>query len=421
VIKALREGGCTVLAKVRVNDVHHVGGSPDRAAMGSRFWRQHPEWWIGTVEARGGGSPTFKTCPSCAGFHHALAYGRPFLLDYAVPEVRAYRLAIVKEILERCDVDGLTLNFIRDPHCISFPSENAPLLTEYVAECRRAVEEAVPKRGKTTPILGAIVPWDPDYCRVMGMEVEEWVGSGLLDYVSPTPNYVSEFNLTVAPWAEMASSGKCAVYPGVAGLSSCHNDVCLPQEYEQQMGGLGTSKVTHGNVRALAHGFYAEGADGVSFFNFYSECYQNLYPLPEICLPDRIEGKERGYVYMIPSLFGSDAFLQVILPRGCLARKAVTCRLHEDLKKADAHVRFKARYLDDIASLRVDVNGKEIAQSRLRLIPHEGKDFLYVTFQIEEEGLVDGDNEIGFAYRLGTPVFDRDVIVQEIEIRVVPR
>ena len=74
-----------------------------------------------------------------------------------------------------------------------------------------------------------------------------------------------------------------------------------------------------------------------------------------------------------------------------------------------------------MASLRVNLNGEEIPQERLSLIPHDGEGFLYVEFRLEDGMLADGDNEIGFAYRAGTPVFDTDVIIQEIEIRVVPR
>jgi hypothetical protein len=234
----------------------------------------------------------------------------------------------------------------------------------------------------------------------------------------------------------MASSSRCLVLPGLTGLSSCHNDVCLPEEYEEQIGVLslssrevqkqpGTSKVTHENVRALAHGFYAEGADGISFFNFYSKAYQNLYPLPDICLPERIAGKERRYTYLTtPSLYGDYGrrnFLQLILPPGCLARKAVECRLHEDLKQADAYVRFKARHLNDLGSLRVDVNKTEMSPESLSLVPHSGEGFVYAQFQLQDGIIHDGDNEVGFAYRAGSPVFDTDVIIQELEIRVVPR
>jgi len=427
VVEALREGGCTPLAKLRVNDSHHLARSEMMTEMRSKFWTDHPQWWIGNVEGYAGGEKTkFEGSPCVAPrARFCLADSRPFLLDYAVPEVRRHRLAIVKEFMERYDVDGLTLNFIRDEYCLSFPSRNAPLLTEFVAGCREILDEAAGKRGKSQPILGAIVPWDPNYCRVMGMEVEEWVRRGLLDYISPSPSYVTEFNMPVEPWVRMASSTRCAVYPCITGLSSCHHDVCLPQEYEPQRETQPRlSKVTHENVCALAHGFYAEGADGVSFFNLYSRYYQNLFPLDDIALPERIKRKQRRYIYIkgVP-LYRECTFLQLVLAPGLWERKAVKCRLHENLSQADARVRFKARHLACLEALCVDVNGREIPPDRLSLVPHDGEGFLYVEFQLEDGMLREGDNEIGFAFRENSDcVFTCTVtIIQEVEIRVVPR
>lgn len=425
VLNELRKGKCKILAKFRVNDCHHVAGHP---GLASQFWKEHPEWRIGNVEASAGSETMFSSC-SCLGpmERNYIAQRRGSLLDYAIPKVREYRLSVVKEFMRRYDVDGLTLNFLREPYCISFPSQNAPLLTGFIAECRKIVEEAIGKRGKSTPIMGAIVPWDLNYCRVMGLEVDKWIGDGLLDYISPTDTWVTEFNMVIEPWVKLASSTCCAVYPGIIGFTSFGNDVCLPEEYEPEGRGVdgkveNSSKVTHENIRALAHRFYAEGADGVSFFNFYSAFYHKLYPLPETCLPERIEGKERRYIYMKrAALFSEWPFLQFVLPVGSLERRAVRCRLHEDLKKVDAFVRFKVHRLTDIGLLRVDINNREIPEDKLSLIPHGGEGFLYARFQLEEGMLRDGDNEIGFAFRDVCAAVNRDVIIQEVEIRVVPR
>jgi len=421
VLDQLRSGECTVLAKFRANDCHHVAGHPE---MASRFWLQHPEWRIGNVEKNCGGETSFDSL-SCVGPLEvaAIAQRRGLLLDYAVPEVREYRLAAVREFMERYDVDGLTLNFLREPYCISFPSKNAPLLTYFVAECRKIVEEMAGERGKTAPIMGAIVPWDVNYCREMGLEVDKWIGDGLLDNVSPTDTWVSEFNMIVEPWVSLASSTHCAVYPGIIGLTSYENDVCLPEEYELEeleVGGKrqGSSKVTAENVRALAHGFYAEGADGVSFFNFFSPFYHHLYPLTNLCLLEGIEGKERRYIYLKACpLWGEYGFLQLVLPAGCSERKVVKCRLHENLKKVDACVRFKARQLAEIESLRVDVNNREVPADSLALIPHDGEGFLYAQFRLEDGVLRSGANEIGFSLRGECTDVNREVIIQEVEIR----
>ncbi len=407
--------GLTMLAKLRPNDGHHVTYHPEFAGW---FWLKHPEWRIGVIENAAGGPPSFDY-PCVGPVQHSCIDSelRPHLLDYSVPEVRENRLSLVREFIERYDVAGLTLNFLRGPHCVSFPSKNAHHLTTFVAECRRIVVEAVTKRGKTSPVVGAIVPWDIDFCRVGGMDVDAWIQDGLLDYVSPTETYVTDFNMVIEPWVELASSTSCAVYPGIIGLTSYQSDLCLPEEYGLKETEQGTSQVTRENIRALAHGFYAEGADGLSFFNFSPSGYD---PLPDICLPEGIEGKERRYIYMKGALFSESYFLHVELTPGASGRKTVPCRLHEDLKHAEASVRFKARRLTDIRSLCVDVNDQEIPTDKLSLIPHKSEGFLYAQFPLEDGMLRDGANEIGFTLR-DDPAVTENVTIQEVEVRVTPK
>ncbi len=197
VLDELRGGECTVLAKFRVNDCHYLTG---HTAMQSPFWQQNPQWRIARVENSLGGETSLDACACVSPMEcRAIAQRRGQLLDYAAPEVREHYLAAVREFMQRYEVDGLTLNFIREPYCTSFPSKNAPLLTGFVAECRQIVEETVGKRGGTAPIMGAIVPWDIRFCRAMGLEVDEWIRGGLLDYVSPTDTWLSEFNMDVGP------------------------------------------------------------------------------------------------------------------------------------------------------------------------------------------------------------------------------
>ncbi|MBE9479535.1 MAG: hypothetical protein IMY80_06170, partial [Chloroflexi bacterium] len=145
-----------------------------------------------------------------------------------------------------------------------------------------------------------------------------------------------------------------------------------------------------------------------------------LYPLPDLCLPKGLEGKERRTIYLKAwSLFGEYGFLQIVLPAGSSERKAIPCRLHENLKQVHAYVRFKARHLAGIDSLRVDINHREVPPESLSLIPHAGAGFLYALFRLEHGMLCDGANEIGFALRDGCAAVNGDVIIQETEIRVL--
>ena len=418
VVAGIRAGGGTVLGKMRTNDCHHVAGLPERA---SDFWTAHPEWRIGNIEARAGGAPALASHPRMSSNERSfLEQRRAHLLDYSMAEVRELRLALVREFVQRYDVDGLTLNFIREPYCVSFPSKNAHVLTGFVADCRKIVDDAAVKRGKPAGIVGAVVPWDLEFCRLMGLDVAAWIRGGLLDYVSPSDTWVTDFNMDVESWTRIAAGTRCAVYPGIVGLTSYENDMCIPEEYDTEGSRARSSMVTRENVRALAHGFYAEGADGVSFFNLYTTCYHPLFPLPEICLPQHIAGKERRYIYLKRAPLVSEwGFLQLSLPIGSTARKPVPCRLHEDLNAVDASVRLKVRHLADIGSLLVDVNNRLVSPEDLSLISHQGEGFLYVQFPLAQGMLRDGANEVGFSLAAGATAETGKIIIQELEIRVV--
>ena len=253
----------------------------------------------------------------------------------------------------------------------------------------------------------------------MGLDVDAWIGSGLLDYVSPSDTWVTDFNMDIKPWTEIAAGTRCAVYPGIVGLTSDENDMCLPEEYEPEGTRTRSSMVTRENIRALAHGFYANGADGVSFFNLYTTYYHTLFPLPDICLPEHIKGKERRYIYLKRAPLVSEwEFLQLELSASSTARKAIRCRLHEHLDEVDACVRLKARNLADIDLLQVDVNNRAVPAEDLSLISHKGKGFLYVQFPLVDGMLRNGANEVGFSLAGGATAENGKVIIQEMEIRV---
>ena len=84
-------------------------------------------------------------------------------LDYAHPEVRDYYMALVDETLERYDVDGLELDFMREPYLFSAGKEaaGATILTAWLGEVRKRVEATAARRGHAIR-LGVRVPSTPE-------------------------------------------------------------------------------------------------------------------------------------------------------------------------------------------------------------------------------------------------------------------
>ncbi len=97
-------------------------------------------------------------------------------------------------------------------------------------------------------------PWDLAFCRNMGLEVEQWIKRGLLDYVSPTETWVTSFNMPISSW----------VKPVIRRLRIDHG-TRRPEEKSQSMQGavqtpgmLGAKRLRHGGrfaSRRMPHSF----------------------------------------------------------------------------------------------------------------------------------------------------------------------
>ena len=112
------------LDRAHQQGMEYLGGlrMNDRHQQSSAFHKAHPEWQL----------PEF-----------------PGGMDYQYRGVRESVLDFAAEFLERFDVDGLELDWMRWCHVFQ-PSEakqNAPLLTEFVGQCRTLLDNAALKPG----------------------------------------------------------------------------------------------------------------------------------------------------------------------------------------------------------------------------------------------------------------------------------
>ena len=126
-------------------------------------------------------------------------------LDYAHPEVRDHYMALVKETLERYDIDGLELDFMREPYLFSKgeEQEGGRLLTEWIGEVRQLVDRAAARRKH--PIrLGVRVPFEPKTALGLGLDAPAWARQGLVDLVVATPRWrTMVFNIPLRQWREL--------------------------------------------------------------------------------------------------------------------------------------------------------------------------------------------------------------------------
>lgn len=251
VTKNMHAKGIEVLAAVRMNDTHFFSLDPENPLV-SQFILDHPQYIIQQPDGR----------------------KNETALDYSHPEVRAHRLAIMREIVEEYDVDGLELNFVRWPKF--FPRdqghEKAPILVKYLNEIREMLDKAAKKRGRDRLTLGVRVPESIHTCWLTGIDIESWINSGCLDYLvvctynNTDPQVpVEQFTKLTKPVGleTLVSMGKL-MSPGHNGPPIIKNRVHM---IPGRRNGYNAMTLTPEEARAAAANYYASGADGISLWN----------------------------------------------------------------------------------------------------------------------------------------------------------
>jgi len=335
-IARAREKGISPWVSMRMNDLHDVP-KPD-SYMHDTFWRKHPELW--RVPNNKGGAWT------------------NWALNYAHPEVRAYQMAFVKELLERYDPDGLELDWMRFGHHLTPGKERqeAPLLTGFMREVRELVQMWSKKRGHPV-LLAARVPAHPEAALGLGMDGVTWAKEGLVDWLVPCPFWTStDFDIPVELWRERLGEAatKVRITPGI--------------EYNARPWPSG--KPVANDLACLA-GFAASGWDrgatGMYLFNWMDS---GTRPVPASAYATLIkQGLARKVVLAgvrrhpvcfrdtVPAGFPSDAVLPIT------GKAGGTCRVHIGPAPTSGKAWVLAglggsQTLKDAAFL-VTVNGKE--------------------------------------------------------------
>lgn len=226
-LQQLREAEKEVFVTVRMNDVHEPAAADEWNLP--RVRREHPDCIVDAAAVARGDTDWFNWC-----------------LDYARPEVRAYMLAIVRELIDRYNFDGMQLDWMRFPrHLAGTPAEvwtKRVHLTNFVADVRALCAARHRK-------LFVRVPTSLAGCRLLGIDLAEWTRRGLVDAITTAPFLNTDF---FQPIAETRAALPGAAIPIYAGFDLEH----------------GAQRHSPESLRAAATGLYASGADGLNIFNF---------------------------------------------------------------------------------------------------------------------------------------------------------
>jgi hypothetical protein len=211
-----------------MND-HHYTGDPSRV---SPLFFEHPE-----LRTRGGKG----------------------LFNYAKPEVREHYLKLAAEVLERYDVDGLELDWIRtaDNFNIDDIERGREILTDFMRAVRRQTQAAAQRRGHPVQ-LAVRVPAKPEFASGLGFDVARWAREGLVDMIIPADFWNGFADLPVEDWRAHigVDARQCRIVPFTGTTYACTTG---------WMGNVMSRNLAA--LRGFAASMLDRGADGIYFFN----------------------------------------------------------------------------------------------------------------------------------------------------------
>ena len=270
VASACHETGLLCYATMRMNGDYAASAKDDSLSrqFNSDFWRAHPEFRVRGPQ----GEDKTK-------------------LSYAFPEVRAFKLALLREAAER-DIDGIQLDFLRHPPFFGYearlvksfqekfgtdprplPADDprwfqlrADIMTGFLREVRQVLDEAGRKKGRHLG-LSARIDWREH--GAVGCDVATWLRENLLDYLAVGQHSLGGYEFDLAPFVALARGHGCAVLFAEEAMLSGHDRTAAEDKLiaAGEMVAPSRSSLTIEQYQSRAARWYAAGADGLHLFN----------------------------------------------------------------------------------------------------------------------------------------------------------
>ncbi|MBH07094.1 MAG: hypothetical protein CMJ20_12315 [Phycisphaeraceae bacterium] len=312
-IDRCHQHGMAFLASFRMNDQHWI----------SPAWKNHPEWQL----PRGGMS-------------------REGMFDYQQIGVQEWMLSLMTEMVERFDIDGLELDWLRAlPVFEQFPATPASVdkMTDFIRQIKELLVQRGTARDHSLP-LGVRVPTKFKECLAFGLDVKTWIEEGLIDRVTPTDAVYCNFQARyMEDFGSVTSGRDCMLCPSIMPV------------FDRGVQYYSRGLMSLDNYRALAHSFYQQGANGLNIFNFqyhwrdgkpgsddsYPTVFSHLQKLRE---PNEIAGQDRQYLFYPMwhgPWFGFDKNYQLQIPPEIGSRGDFGFRLFESGTSENAKFTMK--------------------------------------------------------------------------------
>jgi hypothetical protein len=279
-IDRCRQRGISPWVSVRMNDAHDA--AVPKSALHSRFWMEHPEY-------------------------HLPNHGMNIGLNYGLKPVRDHYMALLREVCDRFDVDGLELDWVRFcPHFLTGEeAKQGKVLTKWLVEVRQVVR-AAEKKWKHPICLAARVPARPEVSMGIGLDAVTWAKRRLIDHLIVAPFWATtDFDVPVERWNGLLKGTGVGVTVGLEQAIRSYWNESMPSTPEMR--------------RGAAIASLARGSQGIYLFNYMGIVQQDAenmpYLLKEMGSVDTLANKDRSYAVTYVDINVPGSGIPSALPR----------------------------------------------------------------------------------------------------------
>jgi hypothetical protein len=223
--------------------------------------------------------------------------GGNWALNYDRPEVREYFLSLIREIIERHDIDVLDLDFMRHP--VFFDKQDMDRHYETMTEFLREIHRIFKINNRKTSI-SVRVPATPANCRELGLDVGTWAREGLVSGIAPALKGTTGWETRIEEFRQSVGT-KVSIFAALE--RSADNTSWLDEgsnastrTKDKHLDDRRSSRWTRETLRGFAAGQLANGAEGIYFFNFFATSRPLIDVLAELKSLEELRGKKKTYL-----------------------------------------------------------------------------------------------------------------------------
>ena len=329
-------------------------------------------------------------------------------LDFEIPEVLDYLVAIIDDVLSRYDVDGIEIDYFRGPiffrpHLMLQPAtpEQVKIMTGFQRRIREAAYAHGNRRGR--PILVATrVPMTRETCLHVGIDIEKWLAGDFVDVLTTGGGYVP-FTMPTKELVALGHAHDVPVYPTISAS------------------GMKVPYNTDAHWRGAAANAWHAGADGMYLFNTFPTTPQHPH-FTELGNAEALTQMNKVFVIDNRPILSGD------LVQGITQSQILPVTLDSDGKACEVvlpvadDVAAAAGRLKDL-TLRVQfaqTTPQDVVELRLkdRAVKPIMREAEWFTYLPKPDQFRQGDNAISFRVLERSDTKAKPIVVKSVELRV---